>query len=296
VNEDIPRRDLSVHAVTSSTSKTDPYELILETARPEVVTEVRRALSDAGIPYRSGLLASEPPRIVFSVPRDQIERAREVLDSDADDEPPVDEGPARFPWREVSFVATLIALHLLLVAIDRLAAVSLLRNGGLAVGGTALEPWRLFTSLLLHTGPPHVLWNGASMLVFGVPLLHYLGLARTTMIYLAAGVGGGLASLAIGEAGTLIVGSSGAVAGLFGAWVIVTLHMARDRSLDWRARIRTWGIALLVLPSLVTPLTASGQRISVSSHLGGLATGMLIGVLISRGLLGRGRGQGNIES
>ena len=42
---------------------------------------------------------------------------------------------------------------------------------------------------------------------------------------------------------------------------------------------------MLVLPSLLSPMTATGQSVSVSSHVGGLATGMLIGVLLSSGML-----------
>jgi hypothetical protein len=44
---------------------------------------------------------------------------------------------------------------------------------------------------------------------------------------------------------------------------------------------------MLVLPSLLTPISATGQAVSVSSHLGGLATGMAIGASISLGLLRR---------
>ena len=79
----------------------------------------------------------------------------------------------------------------------------------------------------------------------------------------------------------MIIGSSGAVAGLFGAWVVVTFRWARREALERRARIRTMGIALLFLPSLLNPVTSSGQPISVSSHLGGLATGMVVGALLS---------------
>lgn len=160
----------------------------------------------------------------------------------------------------------------------------LLTQGGLLRGATLEQPWRLLTSLFLHSGPAHALWNGLSTLVFAVPLLGSLGLTRTALIYLVSGLGGGLAALQFAAPGTLIVGSSGAVAGLFGAWVVLTLRRARRATLGRRERIRALGIAMLVLPALVQPHTAAGEPISVSSHIGGLVTGMLIGAFLSAGL------------
>jgi membrane associated rhomboid family serine protease len=118
-------------------------------------------------------------------------------------------------------------------------------------------------------------------------LLVGLGLRRTSWIYAAAAVGGGVAAALLTEPGRFVIGSSGAVAGLFGAWIVLSLRDARRTSLSWRARVRVLGIALLVLPSLLSPTTAEGRRVSVSGHLGGMATGMAIGAAISGGLFWR---------
>ena len=187
-------------------------------------------------------------------------------------------------------VAAVIALHLLLVlAVDGglLARHAMLEQGALRKGATLVEPWRLVTSLVLHSSVRHVLANGLSMLVFAVPLLGWVGLPRAALVYLAAGVGGGITAVALADFGVSILGSSGAVAGLFGAWVVLALERASLADLPGRARLRTAGIALLVLPSLVNPLTAEGRPVSVSSHLGGALTGMLVGMALSRGWLRR---------
>ncbi len=157
-------------------------------------------------------------------------------------------------------------------------------SGALLKGRMLDEPWRVFTALFLHSGPVHAFWNGASTLVFAVPLLTDRGYALTGLVYFASGLGGSLTALHFAPGGTLIIGSSGAVAGLFGAWMVLALRRDRWAPLGWRARIRTLGIAMLVVPSLLGPLSATGQSISVSSHLGGLATGMAIGALLSSGL------------
>ena len=73
----------------------DRYTVLFETARPEEVEAIRRALGDAAIPYRSGLMAEDPPRVVFSVPSDRIGIARATIYAyvtDADGRP---EDPAR---------------------------------------------------------------------------------------------------------------------------------------------------------------------------------------------------------
>jgi membrane associated rhomboid family serine protease len=114
--------------------------------------------------------------------------------------------------------------------------------------------------------------------------------ARTGFIYFASAIGGGIAAVAFARAGTMIVGSSGAVAGLFGAWIVLTLGRVQLAPLTRRAVIRSVGIAMLYVPSLLSPVTALGQAVSVGSHMGGLATGMAIGALISFGLLRRADG------
>ena len=130
----------------------------------------------------------------------------------------------------------------------------------------------------LRRGP--VLWILAAITLFAAVLL-WLGNSRAALIYLATGIGGGIAAISLSPPGVITLGSSGAVAGVFGAWIVMKLRHSAVESFTWRSRVRTVGIALLVLPSLLQPTTPRGQPISVGSHLGGLATGMVLGALIS---------------
>ncbi len=249
---------------------------------------VRRTLEDVRIPHRTGLIAGSTPTVVFSVPDWQLDDARLAASAVFDFE--AARRDQKFPWRAVQAVSSLIALHFVLVfwmIASGAPGRQLIVNGALLKGRMLDEPWRLLTSLVVHIDPLHVFWNGASMLAFAVPLMTDLRYARTGMIYLASGVGGSLMALAFAAPGTLIAGSSGAVAGLFGAWVILQTRRDRLAPLTGRARVRTIGIAMLVLPSLISPMTSAGQSVSVSSHLGGLATGMTIGAVISGSLLRR---------
>jgi len=259
--------------------------------RPELVGAVGRALEAASIPFRSGRVPGQRPAVIFSVPRDRLAAARAaVADTLGETRPDLPASAEKFPLRPLLVAGSLILLHfvlLLWIAALGSGGRRLFHAGALLRGAMIDEPWRLLTYSFLHTDLLHAFWNGASTLVFAVPLMIELRYARAGLIYFVSGIGGGVAALAFARPGISIVGSSGAVAGLFGAWVVLTLSRVRLAPLTGRAFIRAAGIAMLYLPSLLSPVTALGRPVSVSSHVGGLATGMAIGALISYGLLRR---------
>lgn len=78
--------------------------------------------------------------------------------------------------------------------------------------------WTLVTYMLIHGDWMHLIFNSLWLLVFGTPVARYLGSGRFLLLSLAAGVVGGLASLALhwGEM-VFVVGASGAVSGLLAA-------------------------------------------------------------------------------
>lgn len=274
-------------------SREHRFVFLLSTDRPAAVPVVQDALRAAGIPFTSGVQSAPSPQVVFSVPEARVDEARAVVAQyfgtgplSASEEPePEPQGPDRavFPWGPVRVVLSLVLIHLAIVFAvigadptpGRLAAA-----GALVTGAGIAQPWRLVSHLVLHADPAHVFWNGVSMLVFAVPLLLDLGYGRAAAVYVASGIAGGLAALATTEAGTLTLGSSGAVAGLFGAWLALTVRRARRAPLTRRALVRAIGIGMLVLPSLIPPTTSAGPRVSVPGHLGGLALGLCLGSLV----------------
>jgi membrane associated rhomboid family serine protease len=275
------------------------HEIVFDTARPEAARLIERALQEAGIRYEVGLQSAPEPRVLLLVHRSRGAAARRViaeidaaLRTAADvpeprpDEESVDEEPSPVPWGVVRWCGALVLAHLALVWIDagaRPLGADLVRRGALVGSRAATEPWRLVSHLVLHVDPPHVLWNGLSLIVFAVPVVGRLGWLRTTGVYLLSGIAGGTAALATYPPETVTVGSSGAVAGLFGAWLVDTLVRARRRPATTKAWLRAVGIGLLVLPALVTPTTATGGRISVAAHVGGAAAGAVVsGLLLKR--------------
>src|SRR5690606_3116631 len=151
----------------------------------------------------------------------------------------------------------------------------LLREG-LAYG----EYYRLITSMFLHAGVLHLLLNMFALWVVGGVLEPLLGRARFLALYLVSGLGGGVAVYLtagtdvslfggrplFGDLGTLTVGASGAVFGLFGAFSVVLRRLRRNTS----------AITMILAINIIFTFALAGQ-ISVAGHLGGLVTGSIIG-------------------
>jgi membrane associated rhomboid family serine protease len=295
----------------------EPWTFLMAIEKPALIPVVDDALRAAGIPCRTGLQIEPTPMVVFTVPTSRVEAARPVVDAalrrhrarrpapgdvvgtedpGEEDEPDADAtaSPEPFevsdteeerrereapPWGALQAAIALVLVHfvVLFVVVGRNPTTShLVDVGALARAGITSEPWRLLTSLFLHADVEHVAWNALSMIAFAVPLIVALGYGRTIAIYAVSGIAGGLAALAATPA-AVTVGSSGAVAGLFGAWLARTLRRARRKPPTTKALLRTVGVGLLVLPSLLSPTTADGKSVSIAAHLGGLAAGLALG-------------------
>lgn len=277
------------------------FVFLLAVERADLVRVVEQALRDAEIAFETAIQAEPSPMVVFVVPEREVDRARVAVSQYLGVEPPpaipetpeasIDEiappeapPPARFPWGPFQAALALVLLHLAvlftLVGRDPNAA-RLVAAGGLVRSASTFEPWRLFTSLVVHADIEHVAWNALALVVFAVPVIGWLGLARTGAVYLLAGVVGGSISLVTNPLGVVTVGSSGAVAGLFGAWLALTVRRARKAPMSRRALLRAIGIGMLVLPSLVNPVTDAGRAVAIEAHLGGAVTGLVLGAAAS---------------
>ncbi|GAB3871861.1 hypothetical protein GCM10028824_21570 [Hymenobacter segetis] len=145
------------------------------------------------------------------------------------------------------------------------------------------QPWRLLTYMFVHAGLSHLLLNILSLWLLGLLVEDRVGPLRLLLVYLACGVGGGLASLWWNTQGINSVGASGAIFGLYG--LLLALLIGKKLVLDKSDRRAMLGLVLyLVLSNLLSGLTGN---IDNAAHLGGLATGLFIaGPLAFIGLKG----------
>ncbi len=197
---------------------------------------------------------------------------------------------ARLPgtW---TLVAALVAVHagtgLVAWAAGRaplLDGLVLSRSASLRVwvGGQAYErvaggeAWRLLTSVFLHADALHLGLNAVALLALGRVVEPWLGARRLWLTFLLGGLGGSLASQAVG------VGRSDGASG--GAFALLGLALC----LGWRLRDRLapderWllGPALGGLLALNLVLSFALPFVDAAGHLGGLLCALPVGVGVS---------------
>jgi rhomboid protease GluP len=131
--------------------------------------------------------------------------------------------------------------------------------------------WRLFTSMFLHIGLAHLLFNGYALVIIGIELERLYGPGRFLAVYVLSGLLGSLASYAFVPG--LAAGASGAIFGLIGALAAFFL-LHRERLGRW-GRTRLANIVFLIAINLFFGFTQPG--IDNLAHLGGLVSGLGLG-------------------
>jgi membrane associated rhomboid family serine protease len=145
------------------------------------------------------------------------------------------------------------------------------------------EAIKLLTSLFVHDGLGHLLWNMIFLHIFGRKVEDALGRFRFITFYLIAGVASALAQFGIGPHNPIpLVGSSGAIAGILGGFLV--LHpkapVSVFRFTAWKV-IGGWFV-INVLGGLAS-LGGGASDTAFFAHLGGFVAGLLtIRLLISK--------------
>lgn len=133
---------------------------------------------------------------------------------------------------------------------------------------TEIEPWRMLTSLFVHSQQSflHILFNMYSLWIFGRILEQVLGRWRFLALYLISGLGGSVAVLLLAPA-ISVVGASGAIFGLLGAFFVIQRRMGGN-SLQ---------LVIVIGLNLVIGFVVPG--IAWQAHIGGLIVGALVALV-----------------
>jgi len=145
----------------------------------------------------------------------------------------------------------------------------------------------ILTSMFLHAGWGHVIFNMWFLWIFGDNIEDYLGHFVYLIFYLLSGIAAMLTHILFNANSlTPAVGASGAIAGVMGAYIVLYPH----------ARVRTWPLFIIQFPAwLVIGIWAVGQFLSGAAsslassaaqvaaggvafwaHVGGFVVGMLM--------------------
>jgi rhomboid protease GluP len=131
--------------------------------------------------------------------------------------------------------------------------------------------WRLFSAMFLHVGLLHIGFNAYALWLFGRAIEGWLGRPWLLVVFFVSGFLASAASYAFGPITALGVGASGAIFGIFGAFIAYS-YRRRNTALG-AANLRT-AMTLIVLNALL----AIGYRaIDWRAHLGGLLAGLALG-------------------
>jgi membrane associated rhomboid family serine protease len=130
------------------------------------------------------------------------------------------------------------------------------------------EYYRLITSMFLHVNIMHIAFNMLALWQVGLVLESRLGKFKFAVIYFLSGISGGLLSVYMNEPMAFSVGASGAVFGLFGAYVAISRRLNADAN------------GMLVMIAINLGLGFVVPNIDWHGHVGGLVAGFLLGNLV----------------
>ena len=130
------------------------------------------------------------------------------------------------------------------------------------------EYYRFVTSIFIHIGITHILFNGYALYVFGPQIEALMGPKKYLLFFILTGIGGNIATY-IFNYQSVSAGASGSLFGLFGAFLyLVVRHPNIVTPQGKKSILQLLGINLL--------LTFAVPSISITAHLGGLIIGFLL--------------------
>lgn len=133
---------------------------------------------------------------------------------------------------------------------------------------TETQPWRMLTSVLVHSDTSflHIVFNMYSLFIFGRIIEQMIGRARFLALYLISGLGGSVAVLLLAPA-VPVVGASGAIFGLFGAFFMIQRGLGGNN------------VQMLIVIGLNLVIGFVIPNIAWQAHVGGLIAGGLVALV-----------------
>lgn len=134
------------------------------------------------------------------------------------------------------------------------------------------EWWRVFTSIFIHIGIFHLMFNIIGFALVGFQMDKELSVKEYLVFYILTGIIASLTSLFFHEK-TISAGASGAIMGMYGLGI--SMIILKIGSGDSRA-IFSIGLFVIVGSTLLMGLVTPSDN---SAHLGGLVSGFVIGLI-----------------
>jgi membrane associated rhomboid family serine protease len=194
------------------------------------------------------------------------------------------------PWVTFLLIAVNVVVFLFELSLNEQDAVRFVFAHGLV---PAHFSWTsAVTSTFLHGGWLHIIGNLWSLWIFGDNVEDRMGHGRYLVFYLLAGVLGNLAQvMAMPDSPVPLIGASGAIAGVMGAYLVLFPHsriLVLIFLLFFVDIVEIPAVFFLAFWFLIQLVSGVGQLASLSgasvgfwAHIGGFLTGVL-GVWVFR--------------
>jgi membrane associated rhomboid family serine protease len=198
----------------------------------------------------------------------------------------------RLPLVTVALIATCGIIFLIQDGFDPGRAMAMINRYGFvpaSVGYDDLSVLTLISSVFLHGGWLHLLGNMLYLWLFGSTVEDALGHVGFFMFYMLCGIFGSFGH-AIAEPGSTlpVIGASGAISGVLGAYLVLHPHarvrlllylgiMFKTVHLSAFVVICFW-IVLQLLEAASVPLEGGG--VAVFAHIGGFLAGIALAVFV----------------
>jgi membrane associated rhomboid family serine protease len=151
--------------------------------------------------------------------------------------------------------------------------------------GAIISP---FAHVLVHGSSMHLLFNAIMGLVLGMYFEKMFGTRSTIKFFIACTLAGALAFFIIHPFSiTPVVGASGAISGLFGALIYLTITQNNQHPMTQKfGKHGPWPILIFWGLFIVVPgLLMGGQATAWEAHLGGYVCGIAILLAQKKGLI-----------
>lgn len=136
------------------------------------------------------------------------------------------------------------------------------------------EYYRFITSIFIHIGVTHILFNGYALYIFGTQIEKIMGKTKFIIFFLLAGIGGNIVTYIVSLRSleafqTISAGASGSLFGILGAFLyLIRRHPSTITPEGRKSILSLLGINLVI--TLLIP------NISITAHFGGLIIGYLL--------------------
>jgi membrane associated rhomboid family serine protease len=183
-----------------------------------------------------------------------------------------------------AIIAACVVLFLVFPPVELFALVpaQLVGTADLGPAAEAVPGWaRLVTYTFLHAGVLHLLGNMVTLWVFGDNVEDALGHWRYALFFVLAGAAGGLAEAAFSASPEIpVVGASGAVSGVMGAYLLLHPRAKIFVLVGFRGPVALPSgifVGFLIALNLAMALSGdTGAMVAWWAHVGGFAAGMIL--------------------